>query len=50
MAAVDALYISARAVLLDAFEALAGQLDAVIVVGAQAVYLRSGEGDLLVAP
>jgi len=37
-------------VLLDALEALRGQLDAVVLVGAQAVYLHTGEGDLAVAP
>src|SRR5579859_3618811 len=32
----------AREVLLDALEALGGQLDAVILVGAQAIYLHTG--------
>ena len=36
--------------LLDALEALQPQLDAVIVVGAQAVYLRTGETRMSVAP
>lgn len=44
--ALDPLYIAARRVLLDALTLLAPHGDAVIVVGAQAVYLRTGEGDL----
>ncbi len=36
----DPLYVAARSVLLDALEALGSQRDAVIVVGAQAVYLQ----------
>lgn len=47
---VDPLYVEARRVLLDALDALASHLDAVIVVGAQAVYLRTGAIDLPVAP
>lgn len=43
-------YVAARAVLLDAIEALGAQAGSVILVGAQAVYLRSGAGDLAVAP
>lgn len=48
--AVDPLYVEARRVLLDALEALAPHLSAVVVVGAQAVYLRVGGGSLLTAP
>lgn len=47
---VDPVYILARKVLLDALEALGPQRKAVILVGAQAVYLRTGETDLEVAP
>lgn len=47
---IDPLYVEARRVLLDALDALASHLGAVIVVGAQAVYLRTGEIDLAVAP
>lgn len=47
---LDPLYIAARGVLLDALEALAPHRSAVIVVGAQAVYLRSGAGELGIAP
>lgn len=41
--ALDPLYVAARRVLLDALTLLAPHGDAVIVVGAQAVYLRTGE-------
>ncbi len=44
------IYVAARRVLLDALEALAPQTGAVIVVGAQAVYLRTGDADIPVAP
>lgn len=44
------IYITARRVLLDALEALSPQIASVIVVGAQAVYLRTEEADLAVAP
>jgi hypothetical protein len=47
---VDELYVVARRVLLDALEALGAHRDAIILVGAQAVYLRVGEADLAVAP
>ena len=47
---MDELYVVARSVLLDALEALGLHRDAIVVVGAQAVYLRVGEGDLVVAP
>ena len=50
MTEYDPLYVAARSVLLDALEALGSQRDAVIVVGAQAVYLRTGDGDISVAP
>lgn len=44
------LYILARRVLLEALEAIASHRDAVVLVGAQAVYHHVGEGDLAVAP
>ncbi len=50
MAAVDPQYVAARRVLLDALEALAAQERAVIVAGAQAIYLRTGEGEIGIAP
>lgn len=46
----DPRYAVARRVLLDALTALASHRAAVIVVGAQAVYLRTGAADLAVAP
>jgi hypothetical protein len=46
---VDELYIIARRVLLDALEALGPHSEAVILVGAQAIYLHTGEADLAVA-
>lgn len=46
----DDLYVLARNVLLDALDALGTHRDAVVLVGAQAVYLRVGEADLAVAP
>ena len=49
LGAPDPLYVRARAALLDATEALAPFLDAVVLVGAQAVYLRAGDTDLMVA-
>ena len=47
---MDELYVLARRVLLDALDALGPHRDAVIVVGAHAVYLRVGDADLAVAP
>jgi hypothetical protein len=44
-----ALYVVARRVLLDALVALHDQEDAITIVGAQAIYLRSVELDLSVA-
>jgi hypothetical protein len=44
-------YVAARTVLLDALEALGSQREAIIVVGAQAVYLRTGDAGIAgVAP
>ncbi|MBI4231476.1 MAG: hypothetical protein HY608_11615 [Planctomycetes bacterium] len=48
--APDPLYVLARSVLLDTLEALGPQRKAVVLVGAQAVYLHVGESDLAVAP
>lgn len=45
----DPLYIRARAALLDATDALAEQVDALVLVGAQAIYLHTGDADLAVA-
>ena len=42
----DPQYVRARRVLLDAADALAAHLDSVVLVGAQAVYLHTGETEL----
>jgi hypothetical protein len=42
-------YIAARRALLDALDALAVHLDALVLVGAQAVYVHTGEADVAVA-
>jgi len=47
--APEPLYVLARRVLLDALQALGEQQEAVILVGAQAIYLHTGEADLAVA-
>lgn len=47
---LDPLYVDARRALLDMLEALASQRDAVVLVGAQAIYLHVGEGELAIAP
>ena len=46
---MDELYVIARRVLLDALDALGGHRHATILVGAQAVYLHTGDADLGVA-
>lgn len=43
---IDPRFVAARRVLLDALTALAPQTRAVILVGAQAIYLRTGSADL----
>ena len=45
---MDPRYVAARRVLLDALTALAPQGNAVIVAGAQAIYLRTGRGDVAI--
>lgn len=47
---LDELYVMARRVLLDALDALGHHRDAIVLVGAQAVYLRVGDADLAVSP
>ena len=42
----DPLYVRARAALLDAADALADHLDAIVLVGAQALYIHAGDADL----
>ena len=46
---LDPYYVGARRVLLDALEDLAEHRDAIVVVGAQAVYLRTGAANVGVA-
>jgi hypothetical protein len=43
---VQPLYVAARRVLLDALHALDRHRDAVVLVGAQAIYLQAGDADL----
>lgn len=45
----DPLYVRARAALLDALDALEPHLDALVLVGAQAIYLHTGDAHLAVA-
>ncbi len=45
----DPLYVRARAALLDAAEAFGAHLKAAVLVGAQAIYLHTGDADLSVA-
>lgn len=45
----DPLYVRARSALLDAVDALETHRDAVVLVGAQAIYLHTGDADLAVA-
>lgn len=45
----EPLYVRARAALLDAAEALEAHRDALVLVGAQAIYLHTGDADLAVA-
>lgn len=49
-AELDPRYGAARRILLDALVALSEHADAIVVAGAQAVYLRTGKADLAVAP
>ncbi|MEV1115129.1 hypothetical protein AB0I91_08680 [Actinosynnema sp. NPDC049800] len=43
-------YVKARSVLLDALDGLGAHRDAVVLVGAQAVYLHAGDADFVTAP
>jgi ribosomal protein L11 len=47
---LDPLYVEARRVLLDALTALEPHDASIVVAGAQAIYLRTGAGDIAVAP
>ena len=44
--APDPLYVRARKALFDAAEALAAHLDAIVLVGAQAIYVHTGDADV----
>lgn len=46
---MDELYVLARRVLLDALEALGEHRHAAILVGAQAIYMHTGDAELGVA-
>jgi hypothetical protein len=46
----DQAYVLARRVLLDALVALGDQREAVVLVGAQAIYMHTGDSHLAVAP
>jgi hypothetical protein len=46
MIAPDPVYVAARRILLDALQALGEHRNAVVLVGAQAVYLQAGDADL----
>lgn len=48
--ASDPIYVAARRILLDALAAIHDHLDAIVLVGAQAIYLHTGAADLAVAP
>ncbi|MFN8149507.1 MAG: hypothetical protein U0R24_00065 [Solirubrobacterales bacterium] len=50
MSEISPTYIAARRALLDALDALADHLHALILVGAQAIYLHTGDTDEAVAP
>lgn len=50
MSELDELYVMSRRVLLDALAALGDHRDAIVLVGAQAVYLRVGDADIAVTP
>lgn len=47
---IEPEYVEARRALLDALDTLARHRDALILVGAQAIYLHVGEADMAVAP
>jgi len=47
---LDPLYVVARQVLLDGLEALGKHKDSLVLVGAQAIYLHTGNADVAIAP
>lgn len=50
MTDLDPAYIAARRTLIDVLIALSPHADAIVVVGAHAVYLRTGDSGIAVAP
>lgn len=50
MSDLDARYVAARQILIDALVALDPHLHALVVVGAHAVYLRTGDAGIAIAP
>jgi hypothetical protein len=50
VADLNPLYVAARSVLLDALDVLGPQRDAVVVVGAQAIYMCTGDADIADPP
>jgi len=48
--AIEPEYVAARSVLIDALQALKDHSSALIVIGAQAIYLQTGRADIAVAP
>jgi hypothetical protein len=46
----EPIYVAARRTLLDALDAVHDQIDGVVVVGAQAIYLHAGDADFSIAP
>ena len=46
---IEPLYVAAREVLLDALDALGEKREALILAGAQAIYIHTGAADLAVA-
>jgi hypothetical protein len=46
---IEPLYVAARGVLLDALDALGEQREALILAGAQAIYIHTGAADRAVA-
>ena len=47
---LDPAYVAARRVLLDVLDALRAHLDSLVVIGAQAVYLRTATSEIVATP
>ena len=50
MTDIDPIYVAARRVLLDALQALQLHSDSMVLIGAQAVYVRTERTELAIAP